>query len=292
MNKEFLAQIGITGELLETISKEDLPEGTNLESLVESYRTSQKPVYKNLLKGEVDESVRTQLGRNAAKIEKIISETLGLSEIGVEINPEAGGISAALKLFKDHYEEKIKSGINDEEVKGMRERLGTLTNSIKQLEESRDSWKTKFETETDKLIREKEEVIKSIFRDRLFEEKFSAINWGVKEAMLSIVQDRIKEEIMSRYNIDEEGNLTSKDGGEALNFENTGVYTTLNQPIEYLVKKYDVTRKNTADGGGSGGQGGGGNIGGGRELPPNDGMSESAKAMLARMTQASKKRRR
>lgn len=286
---EFLNLIGVDGELYERLTSDDPPEDFTIDDAVNSYRNAQKAVYRNLLKPEIDTNQKKWIARKYAQIEDKVKSAIDFDDLGIAIDPENGGVIEALTKVGEKYAEKIAAASTDSAVHELRGKLSTVTGTLKDVSTELDRWKAKYNEDTAKLLLERDKVRTDAIVDRMFDERFDRVQWGVDESQIPVWKGILKSEIRGKYWIDpENAGLKDADGeSDALNFDGNSVYSTLDQPIDYLLKKYNLIKK--SHGGGDGDPPLTDDKGRRRPrttIPSNDKMSEHAQAMLNKMTAA------
>lgn len=285
--RDFLGKIGLDEETIDLLVSEEPPEDFSIEDRVNNFRNNQKSLFRTLLKPDFEKTITSRIGKVYGKVEDQIRNTFDLEGMGVEIDPD--DVLSALEKIKESYEAKIAGGSDDEQVKELQGRVNSLTKSLQTIQNEKKAALKEFEDKIAALETEKEDIKRQTKIDGIFDSIFSKVKWGIPEKQVPAWKNNIKREILSRYHITEDGGLLDKDReNAAANFTNTGVYTSLDQPIEYMVKEYELEQ--ISHGGQGGGEAGGGAGGGGRRKPATDGMSEAAKEMLNRMEKAARKR--
>ena len=249
---EFAVKFGIPAETVEMLAKGELPDGMEVDALVEKQRKNLHTLFeaqsdKKFTKEDLDK----QFGVYKKTVSASLNKTFGL---GLSRN-EAEEIDPAemqKKIF-DHYQSLIEEAQTKAGVKSD----ATTKELIKNLEEDRNKWQTEYQAleqakdaEIAKAYGEADKKIRQMKAEQIFDNEWNKRDFP---AHLKPVEDDVKKSIrdtiFSRYDSDENGNLMSKDGGQAINFDENGVWDSIKQPMDYLWKMKKI--EPLSNGGGS-----------------------------------------
>lgn len=234
--KDFAKALGISEATLSAvIEANDDADGTKLGTsaleVIETNLTSK-------LKPEIEDAATASAF--AATIKK------NIRALGKKFNL---GLSSAEmdKLKFDEVTELIEAKITEAANSGDEALAAKLAETNTKLTDTIDAYESKItdlNSSWETKVNEKSSELQNYKTERLFESVFDEVTFGVSKAHIPKWKKDIIAEVTAKYNIDDNFNLTAKDGGgAALNFEGDTKVTHLKEPVAELMIKWDLNKK-------------------------------------------------
>lgn len=213
--------------LLKLGFKEDqLNEDMDVNSVFDSYQETQKDVfitkYGGEIKEEAEKSAKKAIKRKMA-VELNRKFNLGSSRRDAE-SQDPFTMLETIEIGGDGADKDALI----QEMNGYKDQIVTL--------------KAAHATELEVIDNTRKEMAVN----SIIEKSINRISFANKDRE-SIDRNFLRQEILNNYTINHEtGKLLDKSGSKALNFEGTGTFETVDEPIDVLVNKYKLSAKRAA----------------------------------------------
>lgn len=248
---EFITHLGVDEELKTTLSAEDLPEGVTIEDLANKLKSSIGAVHaaqtgKSFTKEDVNGQFSVYKKTQSATLNKEFELGLSRNE-AEEISPEE-----MRKKIKDKYKALITQAEKDAGIDETKQEMITnLTSTNEEITGKYNDLQSTMEATIAKIQGEAKQEVKSAFASLAFTTEWSKKNLPahLKDSE-EIFREKFMEKILSVYDSDIKGNITDKEGNEAINFDKNGIWKHISEPLDYLWKKHSLEA--VSNGGGSG----------------------------------------
>lgn len=233
--KNFCKSIGLDHSKIAPMLEENY-EGDEKE-IASEYLEIRKKLIEQELKPDLEKAInKVAFGKSTIKAMRDYNKALGL-----------GFSSDDIKEMK--FEDFVEAAKKAFETKGE-----TTDSEYKQkyddLLESMQSSKNEFESQINALKSEHETALNSErqknqdFIGKLnFSKAVAKKELGVSKEHLDIFKKHWYSEITSKYNIQEDGAITDKDGNKAINFEGNGHYLKIDEALDYLIDRDKAGKK-------------------------------------------------
>jgi len=240
--KKLLTGVGITEDIISEVVKDDNPEDFSVEPYVQTFKDTQTKLFENqyrdrlIDKNELDQKFNILRETHASKISKEFN--LGYSRNELK-NMELEEVLAKAT-------EKMNETVLNASSKSDKELLA----QVKSLQEANalskeeiEGVKERYELEIGKVKNEYDSKLNSIQVSHIFQKEFEKYKWGLEPALIPVIKKQIQEEILENYSVSADGSMSGKSGEHATDFDGTGLFENVSQPIEILLKKYKAIAK-------------------------------------------------
>lgn len=288
--KKFLESIGVPADVIEALAADEQPDGFDIQQAVEGYRTNQEAVYSKRSSKSIEDKIKeAKLVEQKLMAGKLAKEFGLITEDFSRRKAEDMEMDAFLKYAKAEIQKRI-DGAGTEGTEDLRNKINTYQSKVQELTTQLEGLESKYEEDLAAERNKAAAEIRSFKVNDLFNRRFAGVEWGIDEALRDIVQDRIRQEITSRYHVDEsDGMIFDRDGkSKAVNYAENGTYVSVDEPIKFLLEKYNAVKKSNG-GVQSAQQGNGGPAKPGSGTPTSDTLSPAARALKERIEAAQKR---
>jgi len=242
--KAYLNLRGVTDADIKKIVNEEEVDGFKVEDVVNTHNDIQQKLFQNkfkdqlFTKDQMDAKFNTVRGTTSATLNKTFE--IGLSRK----DAEGTTLEDMMTKIAEKNAGKVEAaqGSNDQELK---DKVKTLQTANADLVIAATDATELHTTELATAKADFDLKINTRDVDQLFSDEFSKYNFGSdNKALIPVIKKAVKDEIKAKFVIADKGELTGIDDTHAESFEGNGIYQTLSEPVEYLLKtKYNAVAK-------------------------------------------------
>lgn len=237
--KEFCSKTNFNPETFEALTAETLPEGFVVEDAAKAYNDIKLSLNKKALEAEFDKNSKTNYGKTLIKVMRDLNTTLDLGFTSDEIKEID---------YKDFLNEKLKGTIDakiaesstngDDELK---QRYDSVVDKLQKQSEAHNAKITEITSTYESKLTESGTEISKYIQDNEYEMAWNRAKVGVSEEHRPVYKKFFKDKIFENYRTAKGGALTDLKGERAMNFSEDGVFETIDQPLEALIKAHNVS---------------------------------------------------
>ena len=250
--EKFIKALGVPASVIDEAKK----DGGDPEKAAKEWLQDRDTITKDQIKKELEPELKKTIGEETlktvensikAKIKRDLNLTIEKSK-ELSLDDFLKEATEQIKAEKSHTDEQLKKQLEDYKAK-YTEAADALGDVTKKLEDA----------EQDK-IKAIEDVRTQAKAERHVDLALAEVPWAFKDNPARIEREVriIREDVLGRFQIGEDGTIKAKDGGPALKPNNAGVYKTVAEFIEEETKRLELVEANGARRKEPGGGGGGG----------------------------------
>lgn len=238
---KFLKKIGVPAATIDALKEET----ADIDTLSASFKEDQTEILTAALKPKLIEEIKPEINKEALKSVHGSLKTRMNRELNLTI-PDYRGMEfdAYLDAAKKELEDRVKNGTDAE----IQNKIKSITDKYSETLEEAADLKTKLAAKDAEVEAKVAEATSRLYAQTSIADTFGRITWSDQKDLVAYVQKTIREDLMNKYKIDEQGNIKNKDGTPVTKDGSTIVKTVYDLVIDDPAVK-SLVKKNDARGG-------------------------------------------